>query len=396
MTSGVATKWTDEMDALLGTMFDWKVAVKYEIHNTGVVRKRRWKLGIPAFQPRVEWTPEAIALAEDTSLTAVEVARRLGNVSRGPIGRYRREHGIQTKWAKKDMIWTPEAVTLAKDVTLPTYEVADQLEVGFGVIYRYRKKHGILRIGRKYSYSWTSEKEALLGTMPDSELADELVSERTVSKRRRELGIPAFGSTPIEWTPEMDALLGTMPDWKVGVKYGFSKGPASKRRCELGIPPYGQPIEWTPEMDDLLGTMSDRDVADEYGFSGFPVGKRRRKLGIPSWISQNPVPLGTRGQLMKELPNTLTSEQWWFACEWFDHCCAYCGGPHRFLEMDHLVPVAKGGPKTALNIVPACKTCNSSKRDKRAHIWIYRKFGKKEGQKIIDSIVAYLTEVQSQ
>lgn len=40
--------------------------------------------------------------------------------------------------------------------------------------------------------------------------------------------------------------------------------------------------------------------------------------------------------------------------------CHYC---HEFkpLTMDHVIPVSKGGPHTASNIVPACQPCNSRK-----------------------------------
>jgi 5-methylcytosine-specific restriction endonuclease McrA len=30
--------------------------------------------------------------------------------------------------------------------------------------------------------------------------------------------------------------------------------------------------------------------------------------------------------------------------------------------MDHLVPLARGGKSTKGNVVPACKTCNSQKK----------------------------------
>jgi 5-methylcytosine-specific restriction endonuclease McrA len=39
------------------------------------------------------------------------------------------------------------------------------------------------------------------------------------------------------------------------------------------------------------------------------------------------------------------------------------------LTQDHFIPVAKGGPYTQNNIVPACKRCNSSKNDKDAMEW---------------------------
>lgn len=47
--------------------------------------------------------------------------------------------------------------------------------------------------------------------------------------------------------------------------------------------------------------------------------------------------------------------------------CQYCGrsAPDVILEIDHIVPVAKGGTNKPENLVTACKECN---RGKRAHI----------------------------
>lgn len=45
----------------------------------------------------------------------------------------------------------------------------------------------------------------------------------------------------------------------------------------------------------------------------------------------------------------------------FDGCCAYCGVKPDKLEMDHIVPLSRGGQHTKSNIVPACFNCNRSK-----------------------------------
>lgn len=47
--------------------------------------------------------------------------------------------------------------------------------------------------------------------------------------------------------------------------------------------------------------------------------------------------------------------------------CQYCGrkAPDVLLEADHIEPVAKGGTDDLLNLITACKDCNSGKSDKR-------------------------------
>ena len=56
----------------------------------------------------------------------------------------------------------------------------------------------------------------------------------------------------------------------------------------------------------------------------------------------------------------------------FGHACAYCGKPdHRAheLELEHVIPINKGGGHHLGNIVPACSHCNSSKRSSDALAW---------------------------
>jgi len=211
----------------------------------------------------------------------------------------------------------------------------------------------------------------------------------------------------INWTPEMDALLGTAYDWEVAAELGLSTSRVKRRRHKLDIPCF-RFIRWTPKIDVLLGTMSDKKVATKLGLGTMTVWYRREELGIPSWRELNrilPKELrsGTdeasriytarRKHMKQGVANTLTYKQWLFACEWFDNRCAYCGA-EEFLTEDHLVPLSKGGPRIVLNILPACWKCNNTKHTKQAHLWIYEKFGMTEGKRIVERIVAYLSEVR--
>ncbi len=49
-----------------------------------------------------------------------------------------------------------------------------------------------------------------------------------------------------------------------------------------------------------------------------------------------------------------------------DHCCQYCNRsfPPSRLTFDHVVPVARGGPKGWTNIVTCCIPCNRRKGDR--------------------------------
>jgi len=64
-------------------------------------------------------------------------------------------------------------------------------------------------------------------------------------------------------------------------------------------------------------------------------------------------------------PGTFTAEEFAALCEAHDHRCAYCGCEAK-LTADHAIPLSRGGSNFIENIVPACLSCNSAKRDRTA------------------------------
>lgn len=68
------------------------------------------------------------------------------------------------------------------------------------------------------------------------------------------------------------------------------------------------------------------------------------------------------------LDGTITGDEWLECLEYFDNACAYCGSTSN-ITRDHIEPVSKGGLNLISNIVPACKSCNSSKRNKPLVTW---------------------------
>lgn len=57
----------------------------------------------------------------------------------------------------------------------------------------------------------------------------------------------------------------------------------------------------------------------------------------------------------------------------FGYHCAYCNG--MFQQIDHFIPLSRGGRNDSKNMVPACKPCNLSKGDKMPMEWCFEKFG---------------------
>ncbi len=64
---------------------------------------------------------------------------------------------------------------------------------------------------------------------------------------------------------------------------------------------------------------------------------------------------------LKNLPNTLTEEEWQEILKQYHHACAYCGDKKSKLQREHNIPAVRGGGYTKENIVPACATCNYQK-----------------------------------
>lgn len=78
-----------------------------------------------------------------------------------------------------------------------------------------------------------------------------------------------------------------------------------------------------------------------------------------------------RARRVAAADNDLTAQQWeelkvlWSAC-------AYCGGGGP-LQKDCVLPISRGGSYTAMNVVPACGSCNASKCNSEVTGWMRRK-----------------------
>ncbi len=60
-------------------------------------------------------------------------------------------------------------------------------------------------------------------------------------------------------------------------------------------------------------------------------------------------------------------EAWFGRCEMYGWKCAYCTNPltESTVEIEHVIPLARGGTGWTSNLVPACRSCNAKKHAKR-------------------------------
>jgi 5-methylcytosine-specific restriction endonuclease McrA len=63
----------------------------------------------------------------------------------------------------------------------------------------------------------------------------------------------------------------------------------------------------------------------------------------------------------KRAGGTLTQAEWVEVLHEHAFACAYCLAPDEPLELDHIVPLARGGLHVRSNVAPACARCNRYK-----------------------------------
>jgi hypothetical protein len=74
-----------------------------------------------------------------------------------------------------------------------------------------------------------------------------------------------------------------------------------------------------------------------------------------------------------------------YLTERFGGKCAYCGKPAD--SWDHITPVSKGGTSRHSNILPACRSCNSSKNNDPVEEWLDRRTDLNPTTEAIEQIV---------
>jgi hypothetical protein len=75
-----------------------------------------------------------------------------------------------------------------------------------------------------------------------------------------------------------------------------------------------------------------------------------------------------RYHIKRNLPATLTMDEWEYIKSVFEWTCCYCGAACD-LDREHFIPVTKGGGYTLENILPACNSCNTSKFNNDFEDW---------------------------
>jgi 5-methylcytosine-specific restriction endonuclease McrA len=75
---------------------------------------------------------------------------------------------------------------------------------------------------------------------------------------------------------------------------------------------------------------------------------------------------------LARVEHDLSGEQW-AALQGAWGGCAYCRATDEALQRDCVLPVSRGGRYTLENVVPACRSCNTSKCNSEVTGWLRRK-----------------------
>ena len=76
-----------------------------------------------------------------------------------------------------------------------------------------------------------------------------------------------------------------------------------------------------------------------------------------------------RRKTSKTLKKDFTLMDWNNCLNYFNNKCVYCGVSTDKLAIDHLIPISNFGETIKTNIVPSCKSCNSSKKNHEFESW---------------------------
>jgi hypothetical protein len=95
-----------------------------------------------------------------------------------------------------------------------------------------------------------------------------------------------------------------------------------------------------------------------------------RKRDYPKYREKTLAYQKKRKLHLVEIPGSHTRKAWESLLDAYKGKCAYCGkqmtkeaGPDQ-ITRDHVDPISKGGTDDITNILPACRSCNSSKNNR--------------------------------
>jgi hypothetical protein len=119
----------------------------------------------------------------------------------------------------------------------------------------------------------------------------------------------------------------------------------------------------------------------EKSLNYYSKNKEKCKESNSKWQKENPTKRRLINAKLRTFENgaesTLTETEWNAVSEYFNNSCAYCGMTEKeslkvygeLLHHEHVIPLVDGGAYSLGNIVPSCRSCNSSKMNHDFYDW---------------------------
>jgi hypothetical protein len=160
-----------------------------------------------------------------------------------------------------------------------------------------------------------------------------------------------IGVTLREYVAMLDSGLkwcGRCREWHRRERFGVdtSRGDGLSSTCRGQATRFAKPTG--PLIDFLKSSAHRRQYRDYYAGPGGGAIRSR---------------IYARKRDLEPIPD------WWRQCQ-LERGCAYCGEPATTL--DHFIPVTRGGKSEPGNLVPACVSCNSKKKNSDPLLWLDR------------------------
>ena len=118
---------------------------------------------------------------------------------------------------------------------------------------------------------------------------------------------------------------------------------------------------------------ANRDRELEYNIKWNEANRNKRREYYAKWRKANPDKVRANNHRRRarkaEAEGTFTADQWKERLAYHGYKCIYCGvekqdTPQKYLTMEHLIPLCRGGSNWPSNLAPSCTSCNSRKNTK--------------------------------
>ena len=184
--------------------------------------------------------------------------------------------------------------------------------------------------------------------------------------RHRRAGEPACGPCRAAQTAYRDEWAKANPEKHAAYQRRWNE--ANKERLTEYHHRWREANRGRVREADRRSARKNRDKRREADRRRYEADKRKAVARVLRWQKANPekhaeIERRRRARQRQVLTVSFTEERLAARMAFWGNRCWMCGDPGQ--EIDHVIPLALGGPHCLSNLRPACRSCNASKGAKR-------------------------------